>query len=166
MLSRDPANPAVTINNGRISSRGVELAAGWRATRELSLSGNVAVLDAQFDTLVEAGGVSRVGNLPPNVPKKVSRVWADYRFNGLPLAVGAGLSSTASSYTNNANTVRINGYTLGDVYASWNLKPALLTLRVRNVADKLYATWGGASANNQVILGAPRTVELSAKIDF
>lgn len=166
VLSRDPANPAVTINNGRISSRGVELAAAWRATRGLTLSGNVAVLDAQFDTLVEAGGVSRVGNLPPNVPKKVGRLWADYRFDGLPLTVGAGVSGTAGSYTNNANTVRINGYYLGDVYASWNLKPALLTLRVRNVADQLYATWGGASANNQVILGAPRTIELSAKVDF
>jgi iron complex outermembrane receptor protein len=166
VLSRDAANPAVTVNNGQISSQGIELAAGWRATRALTLSGNVAVLDAQFDTLVEAGGVSRVGNTPTNVPKKVGRAWADYRFDGLPLAVGAGISGTSGSYTNNANTVRINGYYLGDVYASWLLKPALLTLRVRNVTDKLYATWGGASANNQVILGAPRTVELSAKVDF
>jgi iron complex outermembrane recepter protein len=166
VLSRDAANPAVTVNNGQLSSQGIELAAAWRATRELTLSGNVAVLDAQFDTLVEAGGVSRVGNLPPNVPKRVGRAWADYRFTGLPLHVGAGLSGTAGSYTNNANTVRINGYYLGDAYASWRLKPALLTLRVRNITDKLYATWGGASASNQVILGAPRTVELSAKLDF
>ena len=70
------------------------------------------------------------------------------------------------AYTNNANTVRINGYTLGDVYASWRAKPALLTLRVRNVTDKLYATWSGANANNQVVLGAPRSVELSAKFEF
>jgi iron complex outermembrane recepter protein len=166
VLSVDAANPAVTVNNGKISSRGVELAAGWRATRALTLSGNVTVLDAQFDTLVEDGGVSRVGNLPPNVPKKVGRAWADYRFDGLPLAIGAGISGTSGSFTDNANTVRINGYYLGDVYASWRMKPALLTLRVRNVTDKLYATWGGASANNQVILGAPRTVELSAKVDF
>jgi iron complex outermembrane recepter protein len=166
VLSRDPANPALTINNGRISSRGVELAAAWRATRELQLSGNVAVLDAQFDNLIEAGGVSRVGNLPPNVPKKVGRVWADYRFDGLPLMLGAGVSGTSGSFTNNANTVRINSYWLGDVYASWRTNSALLTLRVRNVSDKLYATWNGASANNQVILGAPRTAELSAKFDF
>jgi iron complex outermembrane recepter protein len=166
VLSRDAANPAVTVNNGQLSSQGIELAAGWRATRALTLSGNVAVLDAQFDTLVEAGGVSRVGNTPPNVPKKVGRAWADYRFEGLPLAVGAGISGTAGSFTNNANTVRINGYWLGDVYASWTMKPAQLTLRVRNLSDQLYATWGGASANNQVILGAPRTVELSARIAF
>jgi iron complex outermembrane receptor protein len=166
VLSRDPTTPSLTVNNGQISSRGIELAAAWRATRELTLSGNLAALDAQFDTLVEAGGVSRVGNTPTNVPERTARLWADYRFAALPLSVGAGLSHTGAMYTNNANTVRINGYTLGDVYASWRVKPALLTLRVRNVTDKLYATWSGASASNQVVLGAPRTVELSAKFDF
>ena len=76
------------------------------------------------------------------------------------------MSGTGGSYTNNANTVRMNGYWLGDVYASWRAAPALLTLRVRNVTDQLYATWSGANANNQVMLGAPRTVELSASFDF
>lgn len=166
VLSRDPSNPALTVNNGQISSRGIELAAAWRATRQLRLSGNFSALEAQFDNLVEAGGVSRAGNLPPNVPKRTARLWADYRFAELPLSVGAGISHTGAMYTNNANTVRINGYTLGDVHASWRAKPALLTLRVRNVTDKLYATWAGANANNQVVLGAPRTVELSAKFDF
>jgi len=166
VLSRDPANPAVTVNNGKIASQGIELAGAWRPARGLTLSGNVALLDAKFDTLVEAGGVSRVGNTPPNVPVKTGNLWADYRFDGLPLAVGAALRGVGGAYTNNANTVRMKGYWLGDLYASWTLKAAVLTLRVRNLTDELYATWGGASANNQVILGAPRTVELSARFDF
>jgi len=166
VLSRDPANPAVTVNNGRISSRGIELAAAWRATRALTVSGNLALLDAQFDTLLEAGGVSRVGNTPPNVPLRTGNLWVDYRFAGLPLAVGVALSSVGSTYTNNANTVRMKGYQTADLYASWTAKPAVFTLRVRNVTDELYATWAGASANNQVILGAPRSVELSARFDF
>ncbi len=166
VLSRDSGNPTVTVNNGQISSQGIEITAAWRATRGLTLSGNVAVLDAQFDTLVEAGGASRVGNLPPNVPRKTGNFWTDYRFTDLPLSMGAAVRGVGGMYTNNTNTVRINGYWLGDVYASWHAAPALLTLRVRNVADKLYATWSGASANNQVILGAPRTVELSARFDF
>jgi iron complex outermembrane receptor protein len=156
----------VTVNNGKIASQGIELAGAWRPARGLTLSGNVALLDAKFDTLVEAGGVSRVGNTPPNVPVKTGNLWADYRFDGLPLAVGAALRGVGGAYTNNANTVRMKGYWLGDLYASWTLKAAVLTLRVRNLTDELYATWGGASANNQVILGAPRTVELSARFDF
>jgi iron complex outermembrane receptor protein len=166
VLSRDPANPSLTVNNGQLSSRGIELAAAWRAARGLTVSGNAAVLDARFDTLVEAGGVSRVGNLPPNVPRKTGNLWVDYRFAELPLGLGLAVRGVSGMYTNNANTVRINGHRLGDVYASWQSATALLTLRVRNVTDELYATWAGASASNQVMLAAPRTAELSARFDF
>ena len=107
-----------------------------------------------------------MGNLPPNVPRKTGNLWADYRFAGVPLTVGAGVRGVGGMYTNNANTVRINGYWLGDVHASWYISPATLTLRVRNVTDKLYATWAGANASNQVMLGEPRSVELSARFDF
>lgn len=166
VLSRDPAAPAVTVNNGQQSSRGIELAAAWRANRNLTLSGNLAALNARFDTLVEAGGNSRVGNTPPNVPERQASLWTDYRFDNLPISVGAGISHVGSMYTNNANTVRINSYTLVDLYASWRVKPMLLVLRMRNLTDTLYATWAGASANNQVILGTPRTVEVMAKFEF
>ncbi len=167
VLSRDAANPAVTVNNGQISSKGVELSARWRASRGLTLSGNLAALSAQFDTLIEAGGVSRIGNRPTNVPQRTANLWADYRFDGLPLSVGASLQRVGDMFTNNANTVRVNGYTLADAYASWQASPAaLLTLRVRNLGDKLYGSWSGASAANQIVLGAPRTVELTAKLDF
>ncbi|MCM5680648.1 TonB-dependent receptor [Schlegelella sp. S2-27] len=166
VLSRDPDNPSVTVNNGKIASRGLEISAGWRATRQLTLSGNLALVDAEFKSLVETGGVSRVGNRPTNVPKRTANLWLDYRFADLPLTVGTAVQHVSSMYTNTANTVRINGYTLLDVYASWRIRPALLTLRMRNVTDELYGTWAGANANNQVLLGMPRTVELTAKFDF
>ncbi|PTT86709.1 TonB-dependent siderophore receptor, partial [Pelomonas sp. HMWF004] len=117
VLSRDAANPAMTVNNGQISSKGVELFARWRATRGLTLSGNLAALSAQFDTLIEAGGISRIGNRPTNVPERTANLWADYRFDSLPLALGASLQRVGDMFTNNANTVRVNGYTLADVYA-------------------------------------------------
>lgn len=167
VLSRDAANPAVTVNNGQVSSRGMELSARWRANRQLTLSGNLAALSAQFDTLIEAGGVSRIGNRPTNVPERTANLWADYRFDDLPLSVGASLQRVGDMFTDNANSVRINGYTLADAYANWQASPgALLTLRVRNLGDKLYGTWSGASAANQIVLGAPRTVELTARLDF
>jgi iron complex outermembrane receptor protein len=166
VLSRDPAKPSVTVNNGQISSRGVELSAVWRATSALSLSGNLAVLDAQFDTLVEAGGVSRVGNVPTNVPKRTANLWADYRFAGTPWATGAGISYLGDAYTNNANTVRLNAHSLADAYVSYRWSNALITLRGRNLGDKQYATWSGPSAANQVILGAPRSVDLTVKFNL
>ena len=48
---------------------------------------------------------------------------------------------------------------------SYRLQKARLTFRVRNLTDKLYATWAGR-ATSQVLLAPRRTFELSAKFDF
>ncbi|MDP2817701.1 MAG: TonB-dependent siderophore receptor [Polaromonas sp.] len=165
VLSRDPANPAVTINNGQQSSRGIELSAAWRPTRQLTLAGNVAALRAQFDTLVEAGNVSRVGNVPTNVPERVMNLFATYRLDQLPVEFGGSVNRTGKMYTDTANTIQINGYTTADAWLSYRMKPALLTLRVRNLTDKLYANYGGRSTS-QVLLAPGRTVEVTAKFDF
>jgi iron complex outermembrane receptor protein len=166
ILSRDAAVPTLTVNSGKQSSRGVELAAAWRPTRQVSINGNVAVLDARFDQLLEAGNVSRAGNLPPNVAKKTGNLWADYKVDQLPLKLGAALNYTGERYTNNANTIRMNAFTTADVYASWRFGSGDLTLRVRNLGDKLYAGWSGANVNSQVILGAPRSADLTYHARF
>jgi iron complex outermembrane receptor protein len=165
VLSRDPNNANVTVNNGQQSSRGIELAAAWRATRQLTLSGNVAALKARFDSLIEAGGASRVGNVPPNVPQRVINLFANYRMQDLPMNWFLSINHTSRMYTDNANQIRINGYTTADAAVSYRIKPALLTFRVRNLTDKLYATYVGR-ATSQVLLAPQRTVELSAKFDF
>lgn len=166
ILSRDAALPTLTVNSGKQSSRGVELAAAWRPARQVSVNGNVAVLDAQFDQLIEAGNVSRAGNLPPNVAKKTGNLWVDYKLDELPLKVGAALNYTGERYTNNANTIRMNAFTTADVYASWRLGAGEMSLRVRNLGDKLYAGWSGANVNSQVIVGAPRSADLTYHARF
>ncbi|NHZ62507.1 TonB-dependent receptor domain-containing protein [Massilia genomosp. 1] len=166
ILSRDAAVPTLTVNSGKQSSTGVELAAAWRPTRQVSINGNVAVLDAQFDQLIEAGNVSRAGNLPPNVARKTGNLWVDYKVDQLPLKLGAALNYTGERYTDNANTIRMNSFATADVYASWRLGSGDLTLRVRNLGDKLYAGWSGANVNSQVILSAPRSADLTYHARF
>ena len=165
VLSRDSNNPNLTVNNGRQSSRGVELGAAWRLTKQLTLSGNVAALQARFDTLTETGGVSRVGNTPPNVPERVVNFFANYRFAGLPMELFLSVNHTGKMYTDNANQIQINGHTTADAAVSYRIKPALLTFRVRNLTDKLYANYVGR-ATSQVLIAPQRTFELSAKFDF
>ncbi|EJE53979.1 TonB-dependent siderophore receptor [Acidovorax sp. CF316] len=165
VLSRDANNANLTVNNGSQSSRGVEFSAAWRATKQLTLSGNVAALDARFDSLVEAGGVSRVGNTPPNVPERVANLFASYRFKDLPLNLLLSVNHTGKMYTDNANQIRINGHTTADLAASYRLKPALLSFRIRNLTDKLYASYAGR-ATSQVLLAPQRSFELSARVDF
>jgi len=165
VLSRDPNNASVTVNNGRQSSRGLELAAAWRATKQLTLSGNLAALDARFDSLIEAGGVSRVGNTPTNVPERIVNLFANYRFKDMPLDLYLGINHTGKMFTDTANQIQINGHTTADLAVSYRFQPALLTLRVRNLTDKLYANYAGRSTS-QVLLAPQRTFELSAKFDF
>ncbi|BEP43558.1 TonB-dependent receptor [Variovorax sp. V15] len=165
VLSRDPNDARNTVNNGRQSSRGVELSAVWRPTREWTLAGNLAALDARYDTLIEAGGVSRVGKTPPNVPERVANLFATYRPEGSKFEYFASLNHTGHMYTDNANEIRINGFTTLDAAVSYRMRNALLTFRVRNLTDKLYATWVGR-ATSQVLLAPRRTFELSAKFDF
>jgi iron complex outermembrane receptor protein len=165
VLSRDAGNANLTVNNGSQSSRGLELSTAWRATRQLTLSGNLAVLDARFDSLIEAGGASRVGNAPPNVPERVANLFIDYRVPGTRLDLFLGLNHTGRFFTDNANQVRINGHTTADAAVSYRMAPALLSLRVRNLTDELYAYYGGR-ATSQVLIAPQRTFELSAKFDF
>ena len=166
ILSRDTTLPALVVNTGSQSSSGIELAAAWRATKQFSVSGNYALVDAKFDSLLEAGGVSRSGNTPPNVPNRVANLWVDYKFGNLPLKVGMGLNHTGDAFTNNANTTKINGRTTADAYANWDVKPGMVSVRVRNLTDELYATWSGSSAANQVMIAAPRSFEVSYRVAF
>lgn len=166
ILSRDTTLPALVVNTGAQSSKGIELAAAWRATRQLSISGNYALVDAQFDSLREAGGVSRAGNKPPNVPNRVANLWVDYKLSNAPVKVGMGLNHTGDAFSSNDNLVKINGRTTADAYADWDFKPGTLSLRVRNLTNKLYATWSGSSAANQVMIAAPRSFEVSFRTAF
>lgn len=166
ILSRDTTLPALVVNTGSQSSSGIELAAAWRATKQFSVSGNYALVDAKFDSLLEAGGVSRSGNTPPNVANRVANLWVDYKFGNLPVKVGMGLNHTGDAFTSNANTTKINGRTTADAYANWDLKSGMVSVRVRNLTDELYATWSGSSAANQVMIAAPRSFEVSYRVAF
>lgn len=163
IITRDPDTPAISIQGGRQSSRGVELAVGFQPARDWQIDANATVLNARFDRLVEAGGVSRRGNTPANVPERLANLWVTYR----PAAweVGMGLRHVGKRYTNNANSITLASYTVFDATAAWQLD-ARTTLRVnlRNLGDKVYAT--AAYGSTQALLSEARRVELVADLRF
>jgi iron complex outermembrane receptor protein len=99
------------------------------------------------------------------VPERVANVFATYRPDGSKFEYFASLNHVGPMYTDNANQIRINGFTTLDAAVSYRMRNALLSFRVRNLTDKLYATWAGR-ATSQVLLAPRRTFELSAKFDF
>lgn len=165
ILTRDPQQPQISVQNGRQSSRGVELSLSAQATSRLRIDASATLLSARFDTLREAGGADRSGNRPSNVPERTASVDAWYRLDGLPLSFNLGLRHVGDFYTDNANTYRVKAHTVADAAVDWNGASGRYTLRVRNLTDAFYADWSGYSAS-QVYLGAPRSVELSYTRSF
>ena len=155
---------------GRQESKGVELAASVRPIEPLRLWGNIAYVDARYADYNFVGG-SFSGNTPPNVPRIVANAGASYRFfTPWPVEVGITGRHVGDRYNTDANTVTMKAYTVADVYAFVDIPKtvfnavdqARLTFRVRNIADKRYAIWGDPFYPDQILLGAPRTYELSA----
>jgi iron complex outermembrane receptor protein len=158
IITRDPNNPALSIQGGSQTSQGVELSAsvslapGWR------MDANVAYTDAEFDQLLEAGNISRAGNRPADVPKTSANLWLSHR--GGDWRTSAGLRYVGERFISNANTQALPAYATLDASIGWTLgRNVQLQLNLRNLTDKLYAiTSYGAS---QYLLGDERHAELT-----
>lgn len=162
LLTRDPANPAQSIQVGERSSRGIEgtlnlnLAQGW------TLDANAALLRARFDDFQEAAGgvlVSRAGKRPPDVPQQTANLWLHWDFQP-GWSAGAGLRHVGARYADNANTLEMAAYTTTDLSLRWKATAQTsLTLRGFNVFDKRYYTTAYYTLT-QWLVGPDRRVEL------
>jgi len=151
---------------GKQISDGVELALAVRPTSRGNLWGNVAYTRARYDDYVFTGG-SFSGNTPPNVPRIVANAGASYRFaTPLPVEAGASIRHVGDRFSTDANTVTLLAYTVADAYAFVDVQKTRLTFRVRNLADKKYAIWSDPFYPDQILLGAPRSYEISAALKF
>lgn len=164
ILTRDPNNANITIQGGKQSSTGMELSASLIPTSALRIDANASFMRAQFDELIEAGGIDRAGNAPVNVPARTAGVWASYRFSAWPLTVSAGVRGQSRTFANNANSVRVGGYALIDAQGSWRLGPGDVTVRGKNLANTFYVDW--ATTANQVLIGMPRVFEAAYQFRF
>lgn len=162
IVTRDANRPAISIQGGSQSSRGVELSGVIRANRALRFEGNVGYVDAQFDTLLEAGG-NRAGNRPQGVAKQTANLWAHWRAGDWQTSVGA--RYVGERFANNANTVALPSYTVFDAALHWHANAnTTLSLIGRNLADKFYVASNYGS--NQFLVGQGRRFELAAQLRF
>jgi iron complex outermembrane receptor protein len=167
LLSRDPDNPGLAQQIGQQSSTGLEIAFAAEPLRGWTIDANAAVLRARYDDFNEIVGgrpVSRDGNTPAGVPERTASLWTRYRF--LPRwDAGLGARHVGLRQSNAANTAHLPAYTVLDASLAWRHSDALsLALAVRNLADRDYALSG--SGGVRWLLGAPRTVQLTARTSF
>ncbi len=149
----------VIIPIGYELSRGVELATDFRPIAHWTVSANTAYTDAY---LKPSPGVATAYE-PPNVPRWTANLWTSItRVGNVPLDFGAGLRFIGSREAGLPNNVKLESYKIVDLYASYELSPrTLITGRVNNALDKAYANWADIFYPSEVMLGPPRTFEVS-----
>lgn len=164
---------------GKMASKGVEIAAAVNPVAGLKLWGNVAFVQSRFIDFnyVDGSGdfQSYSGKTPPNVPNFIANAGASYRFDTrLPVEIGGLVRHVGDRFNYQDNLVTMNAYTIFDAFAFVDIPKAYfpgvdqtrISVRVKNLTNKLYAAWGDPGYTDQVILGAPRSYELAASFKW
>lgn len=164
LLSRDPENPAITLQIGRQSSKGIESGLAAEPMKGLTIAANAAWLRARYEEFRDATGLSYAGNKVTGVPERTANIWAAYRF--VPeLQIGAGARYVGERQSNTANSASLPSYTVLDAILNYALKRnTVVSLGIRNLANRDYALSG--SGNVRWLLGEPRTAQLSVRTEF
>ncbi len=161
IATQDPNNTALTVLVGEQSAKGVELSVGLQPTKQWSIQGNLAYVDAQYENFRQ-GGISLAGKTPTNTPSTVANLWVSYAFTP-KLQASVGLRHVGKVYADAANTQQWPSYTLADLGLIYQFKPGMsIVARLRNVTDRVYA----ANIGTMAYLGAPRTADVALRVAF
>lgn len=152
--------------DGEQRNRGIEVNAYGKLGKDVRLFGGASWTDAK---LVKTNSAATLGKTAVGVPKLHMTMSGEW---DVPLLAGltrnGALQHSGAQYANQANTQRLDGWTTVDVGARYRTtapgKPVVLRAGVRNAAGRHY--WAGASTWGTLIAGAPRSVAISAAVDF
>ncbi len=154
---------------GEDRHRGVELTAFGMATRELKVLGGLTWLDAkQHGT----GVAATEGKRTLGIARVQANLGAEWEVSALQgLALDARVVHTGKVFADSANTLRVPAWTRLDAGARYlfEVQGTLLTLRVRidNLTNRKYwASAGGYPDQSYLVVGQPRSVNLSLAADF
>jgi iron complex outermembrane receptor protein len=168
LLTRDTANPALRVQVGERSAKGIEGTLSLALAQHIQLDANVALLKARYDDFSEAVGgvaVSRNGRVPTDVPERVANLWVGWK----PLpewTLSGGLRHVGKRYADNANTLELPAYTSTDLALQWRTTPATtVKLHGFNVFDKRSITTSYYT-NTQWFVAHGRRVELTLNQRF
>jgi len=158
----------------KVHAKGFEWAGAIRPTDEWKLFANIAIVSSKYENFIDQDtGDDFTGKTPPNVPRIVLNAGTSYRFpTRWPVEVGGTVRHVGDRFNNDDNQLIMNAYTLFDAFAFVDVNPrdlgwqgvknTRIGFRVRNLTDKKYAVWGDPGYPDQILLGAPRSFEVSA----
>lgn len=148
---------------GQQRNRGLEWSFFGNALPNVRLLGGIGYIQPK---LTRTPGGANQGNLASGTPKwqgKLGAEWDVPALSGLSLTANA--STMSKQYISADNHLSVAGRTIYDVGARYKTQlagnPLTLRATVNNVTNKAY--WASTLGSG---LGAPRTVQMSATIDF
>ena len=162
----DPFTNVYSLD-GKQRNRGLELSVMGQALRDVRVMASATFYDA---TLERSAGSINEGNDAIGVPKRALNLSVDWNLPWVPgLSLNARGIYTAQAPFDVANTLTLPSWNRVDIGARYVTamlgKPVVVRASVENVSNKAY--WLSSSTLATVgTVAAPRTVLLSAQVDF
>ncbi|WP_165491634.1 TonB-dependent receptor [Stutzerimonas kirkiae] len=152
--------------DGEQRNRGLEWNVFGQLTPQVRLLGGIAYLQGK---LVSTAGGNNDGNDAPAVPRWTGNLGAEWDIPWLAgLTLDARVTYTDSQYLDPANDLELPSWKRFDAGARYTTriagKAVVFRGSVLNLADSNY--WSGRFNDGIATMGAPRTVKLSASVDF
>ncbi len=161
----DPVTRAL-VAVGVQRTRGIELTVAGEIAPRWQLSAGYAYLDARISRSVAVqNGVALEGNRAALTPENSANVWVMHELGG-GFSVGGGLRYVGDRYASPDNLITLPEYVTADAVLSYRTKAYDIALNVKNLSDEEYFVSGHGASNNLNAPGAPRSVELSARLRF
>ncbi|MCH1998063.1 TonB-dependent receptor, partial [Achromobacter xylosoxidans] len=174
LFSTDKPRAAYNASNaftasGKDRHQGIELTVFGEPVNRVRVLGGMTFLDAKQRS---TGNSAIDGNRVIGVPRFQANLGAEWDIPGVQgLTVDGRVVYTGASYADDANTLKVPGWTRFDAGLRYmmDVDGHVVTLRARveNIANRNYwSSVGGYPGNGYLVLGGPRTFSLSASMDF
>lgn len=161
----DPTTQAI-VPVGTQRTDGIELTAAGDVAPGWQLSAGYAYLDAEItESIAIQNGVSLEGNTAALTPRHSANAWL-MRNLGHGWRLGGGLNYVGARFTSQDNLVTLDSYVTADAALVYESKTYDVALNAKNITDNEYFVSGHGSSNNLNAPGAPRSIELTARLRF
>ncbi|RQR33345.1 TonB-dependent siderophore receptor [Burkholderia sp. Bp9143] len=160
----DPTGTS-SMQTGKVRSRGIELSAVGKVTRELSIVASYVYQDVKN---VQANDAS-LNHWPVSVPlpRQMASLWTDWTWHTGALSglgIGAGVRYQSALAGAPDNSLTVPSTTLVDLAMHYDLRHWRFALNVANLFDRRYVS--GCQSYTVCVFGNERTVLASAKYSW
>ncbi|WP_176115167.1 TonB-dependent siderophore receptor [Burkholderia cepacia] len=163
-VNLDPTG-TTSVQTGKVRSRGIELSAVGKVTRELSVVASYVHQDVKN---VQANDAS-LNHWPVAVPlpRQMASMWADWTWRAGALSglgLGGGVRYQSASAGAPDNSLTVPSVTLVDLALHYEIPHWRFALNVANLFDRRYVS--GCQSYNVCVFGNERTALASAKYNW